>query len=324
MIDIIRHIEYLIRRHDCVIVPGIGAFIVSYKSSYINEEWGIMTPPKREITFNSSIVNNDGLLANSISRKEGISFEVANKLMFQEIDRMRVLLMENEVFSIGRIGNLSVGVENNLRFEPFKNYDCIDEYYGLQSFKLQTLDELKNQHYEYNIGTEKLQSHVRSDKNYYIPVSKRLVRYVAMLIIVFMAAISMSLPTNHTSYTKDYASVLPISTDVVSTIVEKVDESKEQNEICYDDNISQTNECCFEPALKDNYYLIVASLTSEAEALKFIEGHIDGEALRVVVTPSMCRVYVAKSRNKTELIDIFNSTEFKKNFAEAWIWKPQN
>ena len=89
MTNISQHIEFLLRRHDCVILPTIGAFIASYKAAHINNEWGIITPPKREIYFNASINNNDGLLANSIARKNRISFEAANRLLLQEIEKIR-------------------------------------------------------------------------------------------------------------------------------------------------------------------------------------------------------------------------------------------
>ncbi|MDE6547663.1 MAG: SPOR domain-containing protein, partial [Muribaculaceae bacterium] len=41
------HIEYLLTRHDCVIVPGIGAFIATETEAFIDLENGVIRPRRR-------------------------------------------------------------------------------------------------------------------------------------------------------------------------------------------------------------------------------------------------------------------------------------
>jgi hypothetical protein len=62
MYSITRHIEYLVSRHDCVVVPGWGAFIAQYEPARIDAESGLIVPPSRAISFNQSVMHNDGLL----------------------------------------------------------------------------------------------------------------------------------------------------------------------------------------------------------------------------------------------------------------------
>ena len=62
VINITEHIEHLILRHDCVVIPGIGALIAHYIPAYIDTELECIFPPKRKLTFNPSINHNDGLL----------------------------------------------------------------------------------------------------------------------------------------------------------------------------------------------------------------------------------------------------------------------
>ena len=38
MISMIEHIEYLMLSHDCVVVPGFGAFIAQHNESIIPSE----------------------------------------------------------------------------------------------------------------------------------------------------------------------------------------------------------------------------------------------------------------------------------------------
>ena len=77
MITICEHIEYLLRNHDCVIVPGWGAFIAQYQPASFTED-GQMLPPSRLIGFNASISHQDGLLASSVMRREKISYDAAS------------------------------------------------------------------------------------------------------------------------------------------------------------------------------------------------------------------------------------------------------
>lgn len=314
MIDLIQHIEYLLRHHNCVIVPNIGAFIVSYKSAYINDEWGILTPPMREVYFNSSITNNDGLLANSIARKEKISFEAASRIMMQEIERLKTILFENKELNIGRVGNLHIGEENNLLFEPFKKHRQADAFWGLQPLRLASLEEQLRR----ATSPENVANHRRSDKNYYIPINKRFVHYAAMFILVFLATISLSLPSDNTKTVQNYAAVVPVTASTVKKIVASTSTPVAEQQPA----VEQAEEPQIQAPESNVYYLIVASLSSDEEALKFIEScAAEDSDLKVVSTASMSRVYAAKSSNRDELTVLLNSSEFQARHSQAWIWK---
>ena len=74
MLTILPHIEYLIRNNDCVIVPGFGAFISHIVPASLGED-GLLTAPCRLLGFNEALQHNDGLLANSLMRKSGVSYD---------------------------------------------------------------------------------------------------------------------------------------------------------------------------------------------------------------------------------------------------------
>lgn len=318
MIDITLHIEYLIRRHDCVILPGIGAFVASCKSSYINDEWGIMTPPKREICFNPSIVNNDGLLANSIARREKLSFEIANKLLLQAIAEMKTLLSNDKELSVGHIGNIYLGDEDKICFKPFKNSNQSDEFWGLQPFKMSTLEQI-----EFAASEVVNDQKFRSDKNYYIPISKRFVRYTAMFILVFIATMSLSLPTNNLETKQNYASVVPVTAKMVTDMMNG-NVKEDIDTIVVEDVLAEEENVVTNIPDEDCYYLIVASLSTDAEAKKFIESLGDNDELKIVSTPSMSRVYVAHDFDKQKLVDMMQTSEFKQKYSESWIWKAKH
>ena len=131
-IPISNYINDLLFHHDCVVVSGLGAFILNARSSLINEK-GEIDPPKKTISFNALIIQNDGLLANYISEKNNISYEEAcleiarfsKKIIFRIKSNKRVLL-EN-------LGELEY-IEDKINFIPIQKSNFDKNSFGLKSF----------------------------------------------------------------------------------------------------------------------------------------------------------------------------------------------
>ncbi len=79
MIKLILHIEHLIFRNECVIVPGFGAFIAEKVPAYINKESGTFMPPSRRLSFNPRIDHTDGMLVTSLMRRHRWSYALASE-----------------------------------------------------------------------------------------------------------------------------------------------------------------------------------------------------------------------------------------------------
>ena len=62
-----KYIKDLLYRHECVILPNLGAFVARHTPSNIDESNSIIHPPSKIISFNAGIKENDGLLANHIA-----------------------------------------------------------------------------------------------------------------------------------------------------------------------------------------------------------------------------------------------------------------
>ena len=75
--SISKHINELLYNHNCVIVPGFGAFLTKNIAASRNNN--VFSPPKKTIAFNGMLKENDGLLANRISATDGISYKAALK-----------------------------------------------------------------------------------------------------------------------------------------------------------------------------------------------------------------------------------------------------
>src|SRR5690554_2227067 len=130
--NIDKYIYLLLPEHDTVIIPGLGAFVSSYKAAKIDEKSGEMTPPSKEISFESKIKNNDGLLVGKIAEVEGIPFTEANKELNYAREEMLYRLDKGEKVKLESIGELFYDPKGNLQFNSSgKNYLLL-EAYGLE------------------------------------------------------------------------------------------------------------------------------------------------------------------------------------------------
>ena len=74
MIALVRHIESLLLKHDCVIVPDFGGFVTQQVAARFVEDEGLFLPPYRSVGFNGCLKLNDGLLAQSYMNAYGIGY----------------------------------------------------------------------------------------------------------------------------------------------------------------------------------------------------------------------------------------------------------
>lgn len=79
------YIAQLLYRYQCVTVPGFGAFLTEIQSAQLVESSHSFFPPKKLISFNSYLKNNDGLLANHIAQTEKTSYEYAVSAIQYEV-----------------------------------------------------------------------------------------------------------------------------------------------------------------------------------------------------------------------------------------------
>ncbi len=129
--SISKHIIELLYQHNCVIVPGFGAFLTkSISASHNNDTF---SPPKKLLRFNGMLKENDGLLANEISSKENISYAAAIKKIKKEV---KVLLssIDNGEVEIDNIGVFILNAEKKIQFQPNHDINFDSSSFGLKSF----------------------------------------------------------------------------------------------------------------------------------------------------------------------------------------------
>lgn len=128
------YIAQLLYRYQCVTVPGLGAFLTETQSAQWIESANSFFPPKKMISFNANIKNNDGLLANHIAQSEKTSYDYAVSAIQYEVLSWKKILEENGTLSIKNVGDISLNADKNLVFIPSEQTNYLSSSFGLSSF----------------------------------------------------------------------------------------------------------------------------------------------------------------------------------------------
>lgn len=202
MTDISLHIEYLLRYHDCVILPGVGAFLRAYRDAGMNPVTGELIPAASQICFNASITNDDALVANSISRREGVSFTEARTMLADATRDMLLALDADRELCFARIGTLALDEDDVMSFEPARALVSDGSFMPATSPlpELAPAEEKKtSDYYTFRISRK---------------VVRGAMRYAAMLALIIISCVTLSDPGagRHSAVPMrtDHASVIPL------------------------------------------------------------------------------------------------------------------
>ncbi|WP_026713954.1 HU domain-containing protein [Flavobacterium daejeonense] len=132
--NIEHYISQLLYRYQCVTIPGFGAFLTEIQSAQWVESANSFYPPKKLISFNTNIKNNDGLLANHIARTEKTSYEYAISAIQYEVLNWKKELEQNRTLTVKNVGSFVLNASDNLIFTPSEQKNYLTSSFGLASF----------------------------------------------------------------------------------------------------------------------------------------------------------------------------------------------
>ncbi|WP_299332642.1 SPOR domain-containing protein [uncultured Psychroserpens sp.] len=128
------YISDLLYRYDCVIVPQFGAFLTHRVSAKVHETTHSFYPPKKVLSFNEQLQNNDGLLANYIAEIEKVPYQVAVEKVAKQVKAIKSYLIEGETIAFNNIGDLILNTEGKINFEPSHHINYLTDAFGLSQF----------------------------------------------------------------------------------------------------------------------------------------------------------------------------------------------
>ena len=143
MKELSKHIEVLLLENDCVIVPGLGGFIAHNKAAEFKDSANVFCPPSRTIGFNPQLTINDGLLVQSYMQTYDTDFPDATRKIEGVVSQIKESLYKNGQAELDNIGTLYYTMAGMYGFEPCQNAFFSPSMYGLGSFSISPLSELK-------------------------------------------------------------------------------------------------------------------------------------------------------------------------------------
>ena len=205
MIELAKHIEYLLLENDCVVIPSLGGFIAHYQPAHYEESEGIFLPPIRSIGFNPQLTMNDGLLVQSYMQAYHTDFPDATRKIEEVVEKMKDHLYAEGFFEIHNIGMLRYNIYGSIEFEPNECGILSPSLYGLDSFSMPLL---KDSVVEETIATKSEELVIPAKKTKTIELNTQWIGNIAAVAIAFILFFALSAPVENTYIDKgSYASL---------------------------------------------------------------------------------------------------------------------
>ena len=140
---LVKNITRLLARHNCVILPGVGAFLAHKVSACYNAAEKIFMPPYRTLGFNPQVVVDDALLLSEYMNDGKMSHKEATTALAKDIETLRSNLSATGVVRFGELGTFTMDIEGKIFFAPNENGIDDPDNYGFEPLAIAPLSELK-------------------------------------------------------------------------------------------------------------------------------------------------------------------------------------
>jgi nucleoid DNA-binding protein len=310
------YIAYLLTKHECVIIPGFGAFVVFSVFAIKKEIEGVLCPPAQSLGFNPEITHNDGLLTHFVSERESIPYKDADRFIKQYANQLNEQLNTAKTVMIKWIGNLSISSDNKIIFTPDIHLSCNTVHFGFNNFYLPQLKELEPER-EIQEKEEKNPVIVTISFNRRI-----LVKTVSIAASIFALSLTpVSLNNNSVQYVSN-ASFFPVYRIAVNEVELREKPVPEILSFASSDTGISMAQQPDKPVNMHHYYIIIASFPAKdlAEIALADFKQTGLPEVRVISNEKRHRIYI-KSFEKKEEAESYLVTFRKDNpkYADAWL-----
>jgi len=297
---ITEHIEVLLARHDYVVVPGFGGFVLQFQHATVHENY--IAPPCQTISFNPLMNQSDGLLAIEISRSRGISYRQATELILTEVNGFVGELSRENAGSLGRLGTFRKSETGTLLFEPVSFASFLPANTGFENV------------YVPQKSAKKETVIIRFNR-------QKFLRYAAA--VALMIGLLFVSPQLNDVRINQQAGLLPQHLETVVTPVQtttadtltKVQPCPELKTDTIQNEVKVTNNA-------ELYHVVVASLATEKCAEGFCQELIayGFECAHVLEPHKTYRVALKSFTDRAEAIQYMEELRrTDERFAEAWV-----
>ncbi len=315
MLRIITHIERSLLVHDCVIVPGLGGFVLQTVSAVYDAKEHLFSPLRKEIVFNETLQHNDGLLIESYMQQYEADYRKAQLMLEEDVVDLKNDLRENRKLTLGMLGTFRIGHEGQFVFYPEESKLFSIDSYGLESFhfpKLQPHEEIAA-----SVSTKKKDT-------LYIPINRTFIRTVAASAAAVALFFLVSTPINEVNQSAYTASFIPTEM-VINPIADvKVTEMPVAEEITTPPapKVEVKRAKSVATPSSKMYHIVIGSFPNEKQANGFLSkvDRTECASANIVVRNGKYRVYANKFDNREAAENYLSTLRTNPKYKDAWLF----
>ncbi len=316
--SVANYISELLFIHDCVIVPEFGGFVGNQRSAQLNTSTGSLTPPSKQVLFNTNLRTNDGLLITHIANQEDIPQKIAKKNVQIFADECNTKLSTSKVLRIPKIGLFTVGKEGNILFLQ----DSVINY-SLDSFGMKTTYN-KSILRKKEKPAEKITQKIKNTTSHYRVVMRAAAIIIPLLVLAYLSVSQQDKINN--VYTQ-MATFNPFAPTKVSKVFDPTNETKIESKIDASKNevvenlaidIAEEEEISLIDLSGKTYYIIAGAFAEQKNANKMLKKLLNKKYNAEILTGSrLLRVCYDSFYNREDAVLVLN--KIKRKNPEAWL-----
>jgi len=329
------HIAYLLTKHECVIIPDFGAFVVSKAKEDVAKKKGFIAPPANNyLTFNPEIIQDDGLLVHSVAKEKSISDTEALRLVNDYVDNLVNDLRKGQTVQFPWIGKIHLSDDRKIVFTSANNLSCNASNCGLVNFNFPYLTETAEDEF-----VEKKHKKISKRSIFYILLAAIALLLIALFIFLVpkldISRFSFSLPSlptiNNpfkTNPVKPTVDTLPfvhadsLKPEIIDSIKPEIIDSVKFEAV---DSVKPTLPDSVKAVIPE-YYIIVFSTAREKDAEVMLHYFVSSgiSKAKIIHSDEKYRISVETFDNQEDAVSFLDM--LKKNgenplFKDAWIFE---
>jgi nucleoid DNA-binding protein len=126
----------LLRTHNRVSLPGLGAFLVNFTPANLIRGGKVILPPSRNITFSAAETWNDGLLEQALAADQGYTTEGAQKQIAAFSQKLTEQLAAGRRIEFPELGIMRMTADREWRFTPLETVGVDADSFGLLELEM--------------------------------------------------------------------------------------------------------------------------------------------------------------------------------------------
>lgn len=302
MSTVAQQISNLLFSHECVIIPGLGAFVSTTISAQFDADRNVFLPPSKEIGFNRSLSHNDGLLISTLAQKNAISYGKAKVMVEEFVAQIMAKAQQGEKVVIEKVGTLKQDALGYLQFSYENSESYLTDSFGLSSFHF--TPAVKPKPVVENKDVRRLLR----------PVGlKRIAASVAIVVGLFAVSQRVDNPTLNRDVNSAGAFSFVYSNESKAEVEETISIAPEEVE----DVAVEV-----EPVEKDSYFLIAGSFKTQTQADQFlqkIKKQGEEQAFVLASPNNRFRVAIEGFVSKEDAVDELRLYRKQEAYKTVWV-----